>query len=69
MMLLLSIQDLLMPTSILQKEHKEFKYTKGATVVPKLLDPKRNGDVSGIYFVLSRAEAEAIQDKKEEDED
>jgi uncharacterized protein YjbI with pentapeptide repeats len=48
---------------------KEFKYTKGATVVPKLLDPKRNGDVSGIYFVLSRAEAEAIQDKKEEDED
>lgn len=48
---------------------KEFKYTKGAIVVPGASDPKRNGDVSGIYFVLSRAEAEAIQDREENDEE
>lgn len=48
---------------------KEFKYTKGATVVPNVINPERNGDVSGIYFVLSRAEAEAIQDKEENEEE
>lgn len=48
---------------------KEFKYIKGETVTAKLLDPKRHGDVSGIYFVLSRAEAEALPDKEVDDED
>ncbi len=48
---------------------KEFKYTKGATVFAKKLDPKRNGDMSGIYFVLSRAEAETFSDKAADEED
>ncbi len=47
---------------------KEFKYTKGANVVPKFVDPKRNGDVVGIYFVLSRADAEALPDREEAEE-
>lgn len=41
---------------------KEFKYVKGNTVVAMEVDPKRFGDVSGIYFVLSRADAEALPD-------
>ena len=53
----------------ISRSDKEFKYTKGATVVPKAPDPKRNGDVSGIYFVLSRAQAEAIQDIEENEEE
>ena len=48
---------------------KEFKYIKGATVTAEKLDPKRHGDVSGIYFVLSRAEAEALPYREEDEED
>lgn len=50
---------------------KQFKYVKGKTVVAKELDPKRFGDVSGIYFVLSRADAEVLPDitGSEEDEE
>ena len=48
---------------------KDFKYIRGEKVVPKIIDPKRNGDVSGIYFVLSRADAEAILDKVDTEED
>ena len=48
---------------------KEFKYIKGTTVSAKEVDPSRHGDVSGIYFELSRAEAEAIADKDEDEED
>ncbi len=47
----------------------DFKYTKGKTVVPKPLDPNKNGDVTGVYFVLSRADAEAIRDLKDSEED
>ena len=45
------------------------KTSKGATIFPQYLDPKRSGDVSGIYFVLSRAKPEAIQDEEENDEE
>ncbi|WP_092325843.1 pentapeptide repeat-containing protein [Butyrivibrio sp. YAB3001] len=48
---------------------KEFKYIKGTNVIAKELDPKRHGDVSGIYFELSRREAEALADKDEDEED
>ncbi len=48
---------------------KEFKYIKGTNVIAKELDPKRHGDVSGIYFELSRAEAEALADKDEDEDD
>jgi hypothetical protein len=47
----------------------DFKYTKGKTVAPKPLDPNKNGDVTGVYFVLSRADAEAIPDLKDSEED
>ena len=45
------------------------KTSKGATIFPQYLDPKRSGDVSGIYFVLSRAKAEAIHDEEDDEED
>ncbi len=50
---------------------KEFKYVKGETVIAEELDHRQYGDVSGIYFVLSRADAEALPDTEdiEEDED
>ena len=50
--------------------NKEFKYVKGATVIAGELDPKQFSDVSGIYFVLSRADAETLSDSKaDEDEE
>ena len=48
---------------------KEFKYTKGKTVFSKESDPDHTGDVSGIYFVLSRADAEVLRDCEEGEED
>ena len=45
------------------------KTSKGATIFPQYLDPKRSGDVSGIYFVLSRADAEALPDREEAERD
>lgn len=49
--------------------NKEFKYVKGAKVIAEKLDPKRFSDVLGIYFVFSRADAEAIHDREEAEED
>ena len=48
--------------------NKEFKYAKGAKVVAEDLDHKRFSDVSGIYFVLSRADAEALPDREDDGE-
>ncbi len=48
--------------------NKEFKYAKGAKVIAEELDPARFSDVSGIYFVLSRADAETLPDRKETEE-
>lgn len=39
---------------------KEFKYIKGETVMPKDPDKAHQGDWDGIYFVLSRGEAERL---------
>ena len=41
---------------------------KGTTVVAKDVDPKQYGDISGIYFFLSREEAERIRDRETEEE-
>ncbi|SFQ38779.1 Uncharacterized protein YjbI, contains pentapeptide repeats [Lachnospiraceae bacterium XBB1006] len=49
--------------------NKEFKYAKGAKVIAEELDPRRFSDVSGIYFVLSRADAEALPDREEAERD
>ena len=45
--------------------NKDFKYVKGEKVIAEKLDPNRFGDVSGIYFVLSREDAEALPDREE----
>ena len=44
------------------------KYIKGTTVYPKKVDSKYYGNVTGIYFVLSRAETEMYKDKEENEE-
>lgn len=44
------------------------KYIKGTTVYPKKVDLKYYGNVTGIYFVLSRAETEMYKDKEENEE-
>lgn len=49
--------------------NKEFKYVKGEKVVAEGLDHKRFSDVSGIYFVLSRADAEALSDREDTEDD
>ncbi len=38
-------------------------------VIAEELDPARFSDVSGIYFVLSRTDAETLPDRKEIEED
>ena len=44
---------------------EELKYIKGTTVYPKKVDSKYYGNVTGIYFVLSRAETEMYKEKEE----
>ena len=44
-------------------------YRKGKTVFPKAVDPETYGDVTGIYFVLSRADTERYLEDGEDDEE
>lgn len=48
---------------------EDFKYVKGTAVFPKEMDPKCYGDITGIYFVLSRAETEFYKEKEEHDDE
>ena len=48
---------------------EEFKYVKGTTAIPKDVNPRYHGDVTGIYFVLSRAETENYTEKKEDNDE
>ena len=45
---------------------KEFLYRRGETVYAKKCDEKHYGDVSGIHFVLSRAETDRYKEKDSE---
>ena len=47
----------------------EFEYITGETVFPKDLDPRYHGDITGIYFELSRAETERYSEEDENEDD
>ncbi len=47
----------------------ELKFIKGQTTVAKPVDSSHSGDVEGISFSLSRAEANRYCERKEEDTD
>jgi hypothetical protein len=48
---------------------KKIKYVKGQTVKAKRVDENCYGDVTGIYFVLSREETKNYAEKEDEEKD